>query len=357
MPKKKSMRIIIASIAVAVLALCLAFFPLRPHEKQSDAGDEILVYSPHPQEMTEYITREFRQRTGIRVKIVYGGTGDLIERLKRHDEVPGPDILWGGGVESLETIKSRFREYSSVEDKAILDVYKSPSARWHPFSVLPVVIIYNTKLVPKKHIPSSWSSLLDPYFHDRIIMADPATSGSSYTILVTMLRTMPAKTAADSLAWPYVEGLISQIGPGGLVPGSSTAYNAVAAGEFFASITFENSALSLMKAGRAVSYCYPLEGTSAVPDGIALLEGSQNPIKAGRFIDFVLSRDVQSILMSRWFRRSVRKDIPAYQPDLDDLRVIDYPIEASASIRPVILSRWAEAYSNARPGNPSASSR
>jgi iron(III) transport system substrate-binding protein len=293
--------------------------------------------------MTDYIVKEFRQRTNIPVRVVSAGTGELIAKVKELKGKQEADVFWGGGIESLETIVDEFAEYRGPEDGAIVDAYKSAHGLWSPFSVLPVVIIYNVKLVPKDRIPDSWARLLDPYFSNRIIMADPSLSGSSYTTLVTILRVMSKVGADDSAGWDYIDKLIVQLGSEGLALTSKIVCGEVALGDFFAGITLENSALSIQKSGSDVGFCYPKEGTSAVPDGIALFKGTRKPAQAKKFIDFVLGYDVQSILMARWSRRSVRKDIPEYDPEMAKMRFISYPIEESVSRREAILSRWAAA--------------
>lgn len=299
--------------------------------------------------MTNYILREFRQRTGIRTEIVVGGTGDLLERVKRGGDNKPADVFWGGGVESLETIKGNLVEYRSPEDEAINDDCKDPDGRWSPFSVLPIVIMYNRKLVSEADLPLSWAKLLAPVYRNHLTMADPPTSGSSFTILMTLLRTMSHGGSTDPAGWGYVEKLVGQLGADGLVESSAKAYNSVASGEFYAVITFENSALSLKMAGRDVDFCYPSEGTSAVPDGIALVKGGSHPEEAKLFIDFALGRDLQSILMSRWFRRSVRKDVPASGIAVSGMRLVNYPIAESASMREPVLDHWAELRSRYRP--------
>jgi iron(III) transport system substrate-binding protein len=345
---KRALAAALSIIVVTGLAV-VAFVVLPARNDAKTATDGLVIYSPHPVEMTDYIVREFRQRTGIKVQVITGGTGALIAKLRDPTNSQKADLFWGGGIESLETVKDQFQAYTSSEQNAIAGTYASADRLWSPFSVLPVVIIYNTKLVTGKLIPGSWASLLDPYFRDHLIMADPATSGSGFTILVTMLRTMAEPGTGGGEGWPFVRRLIAQFGSSGIVPGSTTVYNSVSEGEFFAGITFENSALSLKKAGKDIDFRYPAEGTSAVPDGIALLKGAPHAAEAKRFIDFALGRDVQSLLMTKWFRRSVRNDVPSYKPGLDELRVIDYPIADSAARRTQILSRWAQEHSPSRP--------
>jgi len=332
-------------VTVTAIAFLLSisfgiFFSFGKTRNSNDIPNELLIYSPHPQDMVAYIVKEFRQRTGVRVKVSFASTGSIIEKVKRSSSGERFDLVWGGGIESLETVKENFIAYRSPEDASIIDEYTSPHGLWKPFSVLPIVIMYNRRLVPPDQIPISWGKLLDPYFHNRVAIANPDMSGSAYTILVTILRAMSKSDVDFSFGWAYVDSLLDQVGSEGIVPGPINLYDKVAAGEFFAGVTFENSAQSLQKAGKEVGFCYPQEGTSAVPDGIALLKDAPHPDLAKAFIDFVLGYDVQSILMARWYRRCVRRDTQKFQSNFATLKLISYPVTESASMRQSILARW-----------------
>lgn len=339
--------IVFAAIAVVAAAIALFQFAKKPEPAERETR-ELVIYSPHPVEITEYIVREFRQRTGIRATVISAGTGELIDRMKSESQRDGADLFWGGGIESLETVTDYFERYESTEDSSIRREYKAAHGLWHPFSVLPTVIIYNEALVPADRIPRSWKDLLDPWFENRLIMADPEKSGSSYTILATMLLTMRESGTALFSGWDYVERLIRQLGESGLAQSSNLVYRSVASGDFYAGITFENYVLSLKKTGANVGFSYPEEGTSAIPDGIALLKTAPHADEAKEFIDFVLGHDVQTILPARWQRRSVRVDI---EPQIvgGEQNFIHYPIKEAARDRESILERWASLYERSLP--------
>ena len=88
---------------------------------------------------------------------------------------------------------------------------------------------------------------------------------------------------------------------------------------------------------------YPADGTSCVPDGSALVAGCAHEENARRFLDFTVSADVQRLLASRFYRRSVRADVPAAadMPALKTLRLLDYDVGEVSARREALLMTWA----------------
>jgi iron(III) transport system substrate-binding protein len=305
------------------------------------------VFSPHSSEMVEYVVREFRQRTGIAVEVTSSSTGDLIERIAKQG---GADVLWGGGVETLESRKELFAEYRSAEDKASDPRFVSAEGLWHPFSVMPVVIIYNRRLVPGDKVPGSWADLLDPYFKNRIIFVDPEKSGLSFTTLATMLAAMSSPGGGEESGWRFLERLARQLDSESIAANKRMPYDAVASGDFFVGFASEEAALSLLKSGAEIGYGFPEEGTSAVPDGAALVKSSDRREAGGRFIDFILGKDVQGLLSERWKRRSVRVDVgEAGTGGGARMRLLPYDVAGTAARRDLILSRWKAVADAGRP--------
>ncbi len=296
--------------------------------------------------MTTFIVREFRLRTGLRVRVVSGGTGDLLRQLEEERDAPSADVMWGGGAESLEAKKYLFQPYVPSDAEHLYPQYTEPGSLWTGFSVMPMVIMYNPQLVPEDMVPDSWMKICSPYFDGRLAMADPARSGSSFSILMTILGTFPDEEAG----WGYAEKLLGVLGPKGVAAPSSDVYRQVSAGERFAGLTFENAVRSIRAAGTPAGLAYPREGTSAVPDGIALIRGAAHPDAAAVFIDFALSRDVQNMVRTRWMRRSVRTDVepPEGTPPLDTIRLLPYSITEAAGRQDEVLARWEKTVETVR---------
>ena len=70
--------------------------------------ERLVIYTSHKEEVYGPIVQEFERRTGIWVDVVAGGTNELLERIREEGDSPGADVMFGGGVESLESCRDCF---------------------------------------------------------------------------------------------------------------------------------------------------------------------------------------------------------------------------------------------------------
>ena len=142
----KHIRILILCIAFALLTGCApaaqdtaAYAP--------DESERLVLYTSHKKEVWWPIVKEFESRTGIWVEVVQGGTNELLEQLQKEQDAPRADVMFGGGVESLEACRALFEPYVCRGAEQILPQYRAQDSSWTPFSSLPVVLVYNPKLL------------------------------------------------------------------------------------------------------------------------------------------------------------------------------------------------------------------
>lgn len=300
----------------------------------------VTVYSPHQAEIINPIIKEFQDKTGIKVELVSSGTGELLNRVQAESENPLGDVFWGGGAESLEAFKAHFEKYVVADDASIPDTYKSSEDLWVGFSALPMVIMYNKDMVGDGDVPTSWDGLLDDKWKGKIAFADPAKSGSSYTQLVTMLT---AKKDQGNDGWDFVEKFVANL-DGKILSGSSMVYKGVADGEFPIGVTLEEAAHRYIAGGANVDVVYPSEGTSAVPDGMALIKGAKNKDNAQTFLDFLASKEVQELIVSEFNRRSVRDDVdaPVGLKATKDIPLVDYDFNWASSNQKDVMKKFQD---------------
>ena len=305
----------------------------RTTEYTPDESMRLTVYTSHKEEVYMPIVREFEERTGIWVDVITGGTNELLERIESQQDNVEADVMFGGGVESLKAYEHCFSPYVVGSSDSIREPHQAEDAVWTPFSALPVVLIYNTKLVSPDQI-TGWSSLSDPIFRGRIAFADPAISGSSFTALATQI--LAGKSMDKTLA-TLAENL-----QGKTLSSSGDVLNAVADGSCLVGITLEETALKYIAAGADLAMVYPEEGTSCVPDASAIVKGAPHSENAKKFLDFTVRYEVQQMLSESSYRRPVRSDIPAGESllPLQDIVLVDYDIDWACKNRDVILSDW-----------------
>lgn len=296
--------------------------------------EKLVIYTSHKEEVYKPIVREFEQRTGIWVEVVYGGTNELLEKIRSENESPKADVMFGGGVESLNSCSDCFQPYEAEDSQVIRSLFSSEDHLWTPFSALPVVLIYNTKLTNPDRI-TGWQDLTRPEFRGRIAFANPQVSGSSFTALVTWLSVF------QGAQQEALEALANAL-DGRQLEGSGSVITAVADGTCLVGITLEETAVKHIASGLDIALVYPKEGTSCVPDGSALVAGAPHPENARRFLDFTVSLDVQELLPLKFYRRSVREDVDPGDSliPLDEIPMTQYHISWASENQAAILSDW-----------------
>ncbi len=299
-----------------------------------DDAERLVIYTSHKEEVYGPIVKEFQQRTGIWVEVVTGGSGELLERIAMESDAPACDLMFGGGVESLAAYEDCFEPCTPAGVEFLRGVGLSADSLWTPFSSLPLVLIYNTRLVSEGEV-TGWADLLDPHWKGRIAFADPTVSGSSYTAALTLFSCIEGED------WEILAKLVANL-DGGALSDSGDVVESVRSGSRCIGVTLEETALK--QRSPEVGIVYPAEGTSAVPDGCALIKGARHPENARAFLDFVLDRDVQELLVSDLSRRSVRTDVHAPEdlPSEAELGIIDYDVHWAGSIKEEFIARWSE---------------
>ena len=119
--------------------------------------------------------------------------------------------------------------------------------------------------------------------------------------------------------------------------GDSSIYDALVG------VTLEETALKRMAEGMNIAMVYPEDGSSCVPDGSALVKGAPHEDNAKLFLDFTVSREVQSLLAGEFCRRSVRGDLEMERSmvPLEEIPMADYDVAGASGRRDAVLMSWA----------------
>ena len=265
--------------------------------------------------------QEFEKQSGVKVEVIAAGTGELLKRVESEKANPLGDIFWGGSLNTMKPKANLFENYTSVNVEHIQAAFKNEEGSMTRFTDIPSVIMVNTKLIGDVKV-EGYEDLLNPALKGKIAMADPSKSSSSYEHLINMLYAMG--NGDPDQGWSYVEKFCKNL-DGKLLSGSSAVYKGVADGEYAVGCTFEEGGAKYVADGAPVKLIYMKEGVISKPDGIYIIKNAKHMENAKKFIDFITSKEAQSLITAKLHRRSVRDDVEPPQGLLpkDQIKIIN----------------------------------
>ena len=292
-------------------------------EKQAAKADDnsLVIYCPHPLAFINPLVEEFEKESGVKVEVIAAGTGELLKRVESEKANPLGDIFWGGSLNTMKPKAALFENYTSVNEDHIQPAFKNTEGPMTRVTDIPSVIMINTNLIGDVKV-EGYEDLLNPALKGKIAFADPSKSSSSYEHLINMLYAMG--NGDPDKGWDYVEKLCRNL-DGKLLSGSSAVYKGVADGEYAVGLTFEEGGAKYVADGAPVKLVYMKEGVISKPDGIYIIKNAKHMENAKKFIDFITSKEAQSIIASQLHRRSVRDDVdpPVGLLPKDQIKIID----------------------------------
>lgn len=273
----------------------------------SESSDKLVIYCPHPLTFINPLVGEFEKQSGIKVEVVAAGTGELLKRVESETSNPLGDIFWGGSLNTMKPKAALFENYTSANEGHVQEAFKNTEGSLTRFTDIPSVIMVNTNLIGDIKV-EGYEDLLNPALKGKIAHCDPSKSSSSYEHLINMLYAMG--NGDPEKGWDFIEKFCKNL-DGKLLSGSSAVYKGVADGEYVVGLTFEEGGAKYVADGAPVKLVYMKEGVISKPDGIYIIKNAKHMENAKKFIDFITSKEAQTIITEKLNRRSVRDDVAA----------------------------------------------
>lgn len=278
-------------------------------QQQGGSKEEnvLVVYTARSEVLNKAVISDFERDTGIKVELVTAGTGELLKRAESEKDNPLGDIFWVADRTMLESSSNLFMEYVSPENGNVLEGFQNTTGYFSPAFSDPPVLIVNTNLKGDIEI-KGFKDLLNPKLKGKIAFGDPVNSSSAFQSLVAMLYAMGDNNdpMSDS-AWKYVDQFLKNL-DGKMSNSSSQVYKGVAEGEYIVGLTWEDPAANYVKEGASVEVVFPEEGTIFPGESVQILKNCKHPENAKKFVDFMLSEQIQNKVGSELTVRPLRKN-------------------------------------------------
>lgn len=300
------------------------------------AAQTVVVYSAISTKLTQAFVDAFQQANpDITVQVIAGGSGELLTRVKAEHNNPLGDVLLGPDADTFDSDLALFESYNSPESTAFDAAAVQADHKYSGFSTNFQVFIVNTKMMPLDQAPKTWKDLAKPEFKGKILMANPAQSGSAFSQLHQIVALY---------GWDVMDAIISNAT---FVPSSKLAFQNVAKGEMPIGLTSEFNVLQSKKDSNPVEAVYPEDGTALIIDASAIITGGPNPEAARKFIDFVNSKQAHQMLVEIDGRRSARKDVtpPEGLAEISAIKVVPYDTVSAAKDKTAELERFDQTFS------------
>ena len=302
----------------------------------AETGSKSLtVYTAFPESEVIYYFNAFTKETGIEVNYIRLSAGEMLTRVAAEKENPQAALMFGGSTDNYIAAAEQglLEAYQSPELSGTPESYLDPDGNWNPIYVGAIAFACNKDWFEEKgyEYPTTWQDLLDPKYQGEIIMAHPATSGTAYTVLSTLVQLM-----GDDQVWDYLASLNKNITQ--YTKSGSAAPNAVALGEAAIALTFSHDGLQPTAEGYPIELSFPSEGTGYEVGAAALIKNgpADEQANAKQFIDWMCSTAGQNLYAENdSFRVPTNTDATAAEGlvTLDQVNVIDYDAVWAAGVK------------------------
>lgn len=258
-------------------------------EKKASLSGKVVVYMPSPSGLNGKYIADFEEKTGVKVELFEGTTGEILARLEAEKSNPVADVVvlasWSDGL-SLKKEGGLMSYPEAANAELLYDGWRDQDAMLFGTSASAVGIIYNTTLI--ESLDADWGQLGSDAYKDMLAIADPEKSGSCKDFLAGYMY-------ATKEDWSAFEAMASV---GMTVPGANkAALEAVMTGEKAILVAgVDYNAYSSIAKGEPIQIYYPKSGTVINPRPAMILGTSQNVENAKAFIDYLLSNSAQKLV-------------------------------------------------------------
>ena len=288
--------------------------------------------------------QEFEKETGIKVDAVRMSSGEILGRIQAEKSNPKASVWFGGPADGFIQAKEMglLEKYASPAAAKIPDQFKDPEGWWTGIYVGYLGFVSNQKLLTEKGVsaPQSWEDLLKPEFKGQVVIANPGSSGTAYTMLASLVQLM-----GEDKGLEYMKKLHAQVKT---YPKSGTAPGRmVGQGEATVGVTFLHDAIKYREEGmKDIVLSAPKEGTGYEIGAVAIIKGGPDQAAAQKFVDWCLAKKAQEIGQqagSYQFLTNPEAAIPKQAGEIKDTKLIKYNLDWAGKNRNGLVEKWNNA--------------
>ncbi len=307
---------------------------------------QLVVYSTlEPDHIAGFKTAFEADNPGIEIVWIRDSTGVVTARILAEGANQRADALWGVAVTSV----ARFKKLGLLEPYAPKNLAElRPSFRdkdnppsWIGMEAWVAAVCFNTVEAEKLGLPKpkSWLDLTNPVYRGRIVMPNPASSGTGFFHVSAWLQLF-----GEDKGWAFMDALHENVAH--YEHSGSKPCRQAATGEFPVGIAYELIGATMKQQNAPIDILLMTEGGGWDMDTAAILKGTTKLDAAKRLMDFAASRKANELYaksISQVAIAGIAKPIPFY-PDGVAESMIQNNLDWASDNRDRIIAEWTRRY-------------
>jgi iron(III) transport system substrate-binding protein len=334
--------IFFASVLVMVFFNMPRVWGQADHTKRLIEGSKkegkLVWYTALSIQDAEVLTKRFEQAYPfIKIETLRLVTDALLTKILTETKagVYNADVIEIPGIAgNILKKEGLFDKYVSPESKAYPASMKDSGGTWTSFFIHTLVLVYNTQLVKKEDLPRTYEELINPKWQGKIVLRD-----EDFETFGMMLKVMGREKGMNFLRRLGAQGV-------DLRNSFTLAVQGVASGEIALGMNLYGTHTEEFKKRGAPVDWVPMEFVLTTVEPLAVSARSPHPNAARLFVDFLLSKEAQTIMRDR-SRISSRPDVPPDPPELTrglkliptDLSLADQANDLAKEFRAIFKAR------------------
>jgi putative spermidine/putrescine transport system substrate-binding protein len=292
-------------VGVTTWALCLAAFaivlsgiaspPVRAQQKivLGSYGGTIEQF------MRNVAIPAFEKETGIQVVYVTGTALSNYSKVLATRSNPEMDIYWSNDLThlggKLQGLYEKLDPSIVTNLKDVLESLRDPDGIGVPSHISTTGLQYNSKIFKERgwNPPTSWFDLWDPKFKGKVALYSIGVLYSQ-EFLGTMTRVLGGSEKNIGPAIKKIKELRDTNGIVAFPTSPADMDNVMVQEQAWITVNASIRTLALKERGSVLEYVDPKEGGVLFSVYFDVVKGSRNPVGAQRFINHMLSADMQT---------------------------------------------------------------
>jgi iron(III) transport system substrate-binding protein len=280
--------------------------------------DRLTIYSGRTANLVDPLLEQFADETGISIDVRYGDSGDLALLIEQEGDRTPADVFLSQSPGALGFLEQAGMLGTLPEDVTALvpDEFAADDGGWVGLSGRVRVLVYNTDAVDESELPESVFDLTDEAYAGRVGLAP---SNGSFQDFVTAMRA----ATGDDATLEWLSAMHDNDSP--TFANNNAVVQAVARGEVDMGLVnhyYNERQLAEDPDSPSANHLFGGGdlGSLVLVTGAAIIDGTDLPEEAARFVEFMLGEHAQTFFSEETFEYPLAAGV---EPFIDDLPPLD----------------------------------